>query len=120
MAARVDRERFEAVVAEVIADLPPRFRDGLHNIAIVIDDRPRGGHRKRSSLLLGLYEGTPLPERRQDDPAPMPDKITLFQTSLESICRTEAALKEEIRKTLLHEIGHYFGLTEAQLEALGY
>lgn len=114
------RAQFETIVAEAITDLPRRFRDGLQNIAIVIDDRPRGRHRARASLLLGLYEGTPLPERRVDDPAPMPDKITLFQNALESVCRTETELQGEIRKTLLHEIGHYFGLSEAQLEALGY
>lgn len=114
----VDRARFEAVVAEAVAGLPQKFREGLHNIAIVIDDRPPKARAR--SLLLGCYEGTPLPQRTHEFAGAPPDRITLFQANIEALCRDEAEMIEEIRKTLLHEIGHYFGLTERKLRKLGY
>lgn len=104
---------FEAVVAEAIRALPTPLRDALQNIAIVIDDQA-------DSDLLGLYEGTPLPERTASDPPPLPDTITLYRRALEAECADTAELRDEIRITLLHEIGHYFGLSEEQLAALGY
>lgn len=106
--------QFSATVQSAIAELPARFRDALQNITIAIN------HERGEHDLLGLYEGTPLPERTTFDPPLQPDTITLFRHNLEAYCRTAAELRAEIRITLLHEIGHYFGLSEEQLEALGY
>ncbi|MBI4238589.1 MAG: metallopeptidase family protein [Deltaproteobacteria bacterium] len=106
---------FEAVVTAAVAELPPPIRAALQNIAIVIEDRSCD-----DADLLGLYEGTPLPERTSTDLPDMPDKITLFRRNLEAMCSSVADLRAEIRTTLFHEIGHYFGLTEEQLAALGY
>lgn len=116
----MERKQFEAVIARAIAELPQQFQDGLKNIAVLVADRPSRQRRGAKTLLLGLYEGVPLPERTHDDAGRMPDTITLFQENLEAICHSEDELVAEIQKTLLHEIGHFFGLTERQLHALGY
>lgn len=117
----MERERFETVVAQAIAALPGQFRDAIKNIAIVIEGRPPRTRRgKQDESLLGLYEGVPLTERTHEYAGAVPDKITLFQKNLESMCATEDEMMEEIYRTFLHEIGHYFGLTEGQLEELGY
>ena len=71
-------------------------------------------------LLLGLYEGVPLTDRHADAPPSMPDVIFLFQHDLEDACDSEEQLADEVRITLLHEIGHYFGLDEDELAELGY
>lgn len=109
----MDRQRFQAVIVEAIESLPDAFRDGLRNITVVIEDRPI---RRR---LFGLYEGVPLPQRDHGS-VHLPDKITLYQANIEAACTTEAEMVEEIHKTLFHEIGHYFGLTEEQLASIGY
>lgn len=115
------RARFEKVVRSAIERLPKRFLDALNNIAIVIEDRP-GPRNKRCGrkLLLGLYEGVPLNERAHDYLPEAPDRITIFQKNIEKVCSSEKEMTVEIRKTVLHEIGHYFGLTEQQLKRLGY
>lgn len=106
-------------------ELPDQFAHALDNIRIDIRDRPTRAQLRSvglndDELLLGLYEGTPLTERHVDSPPTMPDVIYLFQHDLEDACDTEDQLAEEVRITLLHEIGHYFGLDEDELDALGY
>lgn len=117
---------FQQVVASALDSLPEKFHEALENIAIVVDDWPDEETLKAMELpskfdLLGLYRGTPLPEREHDyGGAILPDVITLYRKPLEKMCRTESELYREIRKTLLHEIGHYFGLDEERLAELGY
>jgi predicted Zn-dependent protease with MMP-like domain len=109
----VERERFEQLAAEVLEGLPEPFRSRLANLAIIIEDSPpqepyRGG------LLLGLFSGVPrtLKSVFAADP---PDHIYLYQKNIEAVCSTDAQVVEQIRDTLLHEIGHYFGLSEEEL-----
>lgn len=112
----MEREVFEQLVAEGLARIPDKFRALLKNVAIVVEDEPtpqqlqRTGVR-RGSLLLGLYEGVPQTGRFGQTPI-LPDKITIFQKPIETVARTPQAVREEVAKTVWHEIGHHFGLSE--------
>jgi predicted Zn-dependent protease with MMP-like domain len=106
--------RFEDHVRAALDSLPPQFRDALRNVAIVIEDENPG-----DPDLLGLYEGVPLPEREHGEPL-LPDRITIYRLPLEESFPDPDELREEIRITVLHELGHYFGLDEDRLAELGY
>jgi len=121
------RERFEAIADEEFADLPEPFRERMENVRIVIEDVDSPAQRRqaglgRSSMLLGLYEGVPLPRRGIDyGVVPvMPDTITLFQKNIESIARSESDVRRQIRETLIHEIAHHFGMDEDEIREAGY
>lgn len=106
---------FERHVRAALDSLPPHLAAALDNVAIVVDDE----HPDEPDLY-GLYEGTPLPERG-DMAGAVPDTITIFRTPLEEDFHGDpAALEAEIRITVLHELGHYFGLDEDRLTELGY
>jgi predicted Zn-dependent protease with MMP-like domain len=106
--------RFERHVEEALDSLPPRFREALRNVAILIEDE-----NAEDPDVLGLYEGVPLPERGHEDPVE-PDRITIYRLPLEESFPDPTELREEIRITVLHELGHYFGLDEDRLAELGY
>jgi predicted Zn-dependent protease with MMP-like domain len=119
----VRRDRFENLVADALASIPRRFRDAMHNIAIVVEDEPsrellREMDIRPPGTLLGLYSGTPLPERRWDYGNTLPDRILLFQGPLERASNDEDDLTVAIGETLIHEIGHYFGMSEEQIEEI--
>jgi predicted Zn-dependent protease with MMP-like domain len=119
----VTRDRFLALVREALADIPAEFRDALHNIAIVVEDEPTLEQLHEVDLeppetLLGLYEGTPLPERAWAHGNVLPDKVTLFQGPIEDASDDEDDVVVAIGETLIHEIGHYFGLSEEEIEAI--
>ena len=109
----MDRERFEELVDEAVERLPRRFRDKLENVVIMVEDVPPRGL-ERDGLLLGLYHGVPRTQRSVFFSTP-PDQIFLYQRNIEAICRNDEQVRRQIRKTLLHEIGHYFGLSEEEL-----
>lgn len=115
----MNKEAFEKVVEKAVDSLPEEIASKLYNIEIVIEDSPKAG-KKGGSVLLGLYEGVPLEERDNYYAGTLPDKITLFQRNIEAVCRSEAEMVKEIRLTILHEIGHYFGISEERLRELGY
>lgn len=118
----MDSETFAGLVARALEDIPAEFRERLENIDIVIADSPTRSQRKaqrRGELLLGLYEGVPLTERTHDYGMVMPDKITIFRKAIESVCHSEAEIVAEIRRVVLHEIAHHFGISDARLEELG-
>jgi predicted Zn-dependent protease with MMP-like domain len=116
----VDRKRFEQLVEQSLARLPARFRSKLTNIAIIIEDRPPrearlpDGHAERDDLLLGLFHGVPLTEKSTFQ-LNLPDRIILYQKNIEAVCSTDEEIRRELRATLLHELGHYFGLNEDEL-----
>ncbi len=122
-----EEDPFDNVVHEVLATLPERFSRRIENLHIVVEDLPteamlrRVGVRK-GGLLLGLYEGVPLSRRGVDyGMAPvLPDRITLFRVNLEAISQTSEALRDNIRDTLIQELGHYYGMTEKQIREAGY
>jgi predicted Zn-dependent protease with MMP-like domain len=129
MPAHLSLEEFERVVAEVFDGLPELFHKSIDNVQIVVEeevDEPRGravrGGTRGGAVLLGLYEGVPLPGRGPwyGTTPVLPDRITLFKRNLETYSRTGQDLRENIRDTLIHEIGHYYGMTERQIRAAGY
>lgn len=107
----LSRRRFERLVAKALAGLPEEFQSRLENVAVIIEDEPP----EDMPDTLGLYEGIPLTERSLDDIS-LPDQITLFKRPIERACRTEEEIETEVRSTILHEVGHFFGLDEAQME----
>lgn len=115
----MDRARFEKLVGEAVASLPKFFRERLENVAIIVEDYPgpevQGRFRGR---VLGLYHGVPRPKRSVWAHYPSPDVIYIYQKNIEAICRTEEEIKEQVRKTVIHEIGHYFGLTDERIREL--
>ncbi len=116
------REEFEDVVAEALATIPAPFRARMRNIAVEVRDRPSAKQLRESQvppneLLLGLYQGVPLPERNAGFGDPLfPDRVFLFQECIEQVCRSRAELIEEIRETVIHEVGHYFGLSDDEMD----
>jgi predicted Zn-dependent protease with MMP-like domain len=120
----VSRAEFDRAVAQALASVPARFRPYLENVRVEVHDRPDPALLEEfgeTDDLLGLYVGTPIEERGDDGPAlPLPDRVLIFRENLCEMCDTREDLLEEIRITVLHEIGHHFGLDEDQLEQLGY
>jgi predicted Zn-dependent protease with MMP-like domain len=108
---KLSRKKFERLVERAIAALPEEFRSKLDNVAVLIEDKPP----EDMPDTLGLYEGVPLTERSWDS-INLPDRITLFKRTIESSCCNEEEIEVEVRLTLLHEIGHHFGLEEEQME----
>ena len=118
----ISREQFERLVSQALYDLPDEFRHSLQNVDIVVGDVASmnqivGTGIENAMDLLGLYEGIPLTERYGYDMV-LPDKVTIFQKPIESICDTEEEVAEEISKTLIHEIAHHFGLDDEHLDRL--
>ena len=117
------RWHFDKLVAEALAELPRRFRRRLRNIAVVVESEPSRELLEDMRLwphrtLLGLYQGVPLPQRGLSYGNVLPDRITIFQKPLEAMCRTREEIKHAVKETVIHEIGHYFGLDDARLEEL--
>jgi predicted Zn-dependent protease with MMP-like domain len=119
------RAAFRRLVSEALEDLPVEFMEKLNNVEVVVEDLPTDDQQALSGgdadegLLMGLYEGTPLTERTTDY-ASLPDRITLFQDSIEAVCGTDEEIREEVRKTVLHEIAHHFGMDDERLYELDY
>ncbi len=122
---RLSRRKFEALVAQALLTIPEEIRARMDNVGIVVEDWPDDGHYADVGLepgetLFGLYEGVPLTDRGVVADPLLPDKITIFQGPLEEECKTAEEIAEEIRKTVVHEIAHHFGIDEARLADLGY
>ncbi len=120
----MQRARFERLVLRALRDLPPAFQERLENVDIVVERRPRLHHRRAAGgrpgdSFYGLYEGTPLTERDSSFGLALPDKITIFQEPLERDFRDDAELVAEIRRTVLHEVAHFFGVPDERMEELG-
>ena len=117
------REEFRQLVDEALETIPERFRTAMKNMAIVIEDEPSNAQLAEVGIeppdtLLGLYEGTPLPERQWAHGNALPDKITLFQGPIEDSSDDEDDIVVAIGETLIHEVGHYFGLSEEEIEEI--
>ena len=113
------REDFVKVAEETLESLPEEFRSRIQNVAILVEDHPpnqsppkRGQHRR---LLLGIFHGVPATKRSVFSLPTGPDHIVLYQKNIEAVCSSEAEVRHQIRQTLIHELGHYFGMTEEQL-----
>ncbi|MEZ0579513.1 metallopeptidase family protein [Nocardioides sp. MH1] len=110
----VEPERFEEMVAEALDGLPEELGRLMSNVAVLVEhDRgPRG--------LLGLYQGIPLSRRTSSYAGVLPDRITIYRQAICRICASEEDVVEQVRKTVVHEIGHHFGLGDPRLRELGY
>jgi predicted Zn-dependent protease with MMP-like domain len=119
----MNREAFEGLVADALRSIPKRFRDAMANLAIVVDDEPSAALLEEMSIeppdtLLGLYQGTPLTERAWDYGNALPDRILIFKGPHEREAEDDDDLMVAIGETLIHEIGHYFGLSEEEIEEI--
>lgn len=120
------RKRFRCLVERALETIPGPFRERLENVEVVIEDEPsdeliRGvGLDPEVDTLFGLYEGTPLPEREHNYGMTLPDRILLFYGPLTDAFPSESELVEEIRTTVVHEVAHFFGLDDDEIEDLGY
>jgi predicted Zn-dependent protease with MMP-like domain len=115
------RDRFTRLVTDAIDTIPKRFAREVRNVAIVVEDRPSSALLAEMEIdpqetLLGLYQGVPLPERQWGYGNTLPDRITLFQREIEDECEgDEDEIVVAIGETLIHELGHYFGLSEEEI-----
>jgi len=119
----VQRKQFEHRVAEALASIPRQFRDAMQNIAIVVEDEPSRELLDEMEIeppdtLFGLYQGTPLTERTSSYGNTLPDRVLIFQGPHERETEDDDDLIVCIGETLIHEIGHYFGLSEEEIEEI--
>ncbi|OUO91423.1 Zn-dependent protease [Gordonibacter sp. An230] len=129
---RMTDEEFEAAVEEALAGIPERFLGALENVAVVVEDEPDDYHFEimdepdclgasvQGDELLGLYDGVSLSDRADGYDGGLPDVITVFKGPHERCFSSRAELVEEIGKTVVHEIGHYFGIDDDRLHEMGY
>jgi predicted Zn-dependent protease with MMP-like domain len=110
----VDRPRFEQMVGAALDSLPPELGTRMRNVAVVVEDRSDDPN------LLGLYVGVPLTERRSDYSAALPDRITIYREAICAFSNTEDEVAEQVRRTVVHEIGHHFGIDDHRLRELGW
>jgi predicted Zn-dependent protease with MMP-like domain len=121
----MDRRRFARLVTEVVNALPDEFAARLVNVEVVVEDEPSRaqlrsvGLDSRADTLFGLYEGVPLAERSADLPV-LPDRISIFYRPIVESCDSEAEIRAEIRTTIVHEVAHFFGIDDEDLESWGY
>ena len=125
MRRKTSAAAFDDILRQVLDDLPGMFRESIRNVAVVVEDRPPDWLLDELGLppgetLYGFYHGIPLPERSVLDSGNLPDRISVYRGPLMEDFRDPGELARQIRMTLLHEIGHYFGMDEEDLARLGY
>lgn len=112
------RERFVKVAEEVLDSLPEEFRSRIRNVAVLVEDspphQPSPQPGQRGQLLLGMFHGIPMTKKSVFDIPTGPDHIVLYKKNIEAVCSSDAEVCDQIRLTVIHELGHYFGLNEEQ------
>ena len=116
----MDLAEFEAVVDEVLAELPHWVVEQIDNLHVVVEERPTRAQLRQHGNLLGLYEGVMLADRGDHYFGAMPDRITIFRQPHLAMGLSPAALRKQIRKTVLHEIGHHLGIDDDRLHEIGW
>lgn len=117
------RERFERLVEDALRQIPKQFRDAMANVAVVVEDEPSPDVLEDMEIeppdtLFGLYQGTPLPERGWAHGNTLPDRISIYQGPIEEACESDDEIRDTIIETVIHEFGHYFGLSEEEIEEI--
>jgi predicted Zn-dependent protease with MMP-like domain len=107
-------DRFDEMVAEALDSLPPALGRLMRNVAVTVEEHGGPGN------LLGLYEGVPLTARGHEYSMAMPDRITIFRKAILAVCDTEEQVVDQVRTTVVHEVGHHFGIDDARLHELGW
>lgn len=110
----VDPDRFETLVRDALDGLPTDLSRFMRNVAVTVD------HDEGPPGLLGLYRGVPLTARTSHYSWTLPDQITIYRIAICAVCRTEAEVVEEVRRTVIHEVGHHFGIDDDRLHGLGW
>lgn len=119
------RREFERLVEQALGSLPAEFRRYLENVEVVVRPRPDPALLDEMGVpedetLFGLYQGTPMTERQSSLEPLMPDQILIFQEPIEEACATRAEIQAEVRRTVVHEVAHFFGIDEERLQDLGW
>jgi predicted Zn-dependent protease with MMP-like domain len=117
------RERFTQLVEEALREIPRRFRREMKNVAVIVEDEPARELLQELEVepgdtLFGLYQGTPLPERGWAFGNTLPDRISIFQRPIEEACEDDEEIRDCVAETVIHEFGHYFGMSEAEIEEI--
>ena len=117
------REAFTRLVEEALTEIPRRFRDAMTNVAVVVEDEPpphvlEDLDVEPGESLFGLYQGTPLPERSWAHGNALPDRISIYQRPIEEAAEDHEDIIVCVAETVIHEFGHYFGLSEEEIEAI--
>jgi predicted Zn-dependent protease with MMP-like domain len=117
------KERFTRLVEEALREIPERFRDAMKNVAVVVEDEPSQDVLDELEMepgdgLFGLYHGTPLTQRDSAYGNTLPDRISIYQLPIEDACEDEEDIRQCVAETVIHEFGHYFGLSEEEIEEI--
>jgi predicted Zn-dependent protease with MMP-like domain len=120
---RLTREQFTRLVEEALTEIPKRFRDEMRNVAVVVEDEPSPQvldelEVEPGDSLYGLYQGIPLPERSWSHGNALPDRISIYQRPIEEDCEDQEDMIVCVAETVIHEFGHYFGLSEEEIEEI--
>lgn len=112
------RAHFERLVARALDDLPAQFAERLKNIAVLVEARPSDDiAAELGGDILGLYQGASEMEQSPMAPYELPEIVVIYQENIEAVCGTDDEIVDEVRKTVIHEIGHHFGLSDEQMDA---
>lgn len=119
------RSEFRHLVADALDSLPPEFLARMENVAVMVEDVPREQRERERKpaprserprrLLLGVFAGTPATNRSVFALPDGPARIVLYQKNIEAVCHSDAEIRQQVRLTVIHEVGHYFGMSEEQL-----
>jgi predicted Zn-dependent protease with MMP-like domain len=117
------REQFTALVEEALREIPRRFRKAMRNVAVVVEEEPSQDILDEMEIdegdtLFGLYQGTPLTQRGWGYGNSLPDRISIYQRPIEEACADEEEIRDCIAETVIHEFGHYFGMSEEEIEEI--
>ena len=110
----IDPDRFEEMVATALDELPEELGQLMRNVAVTVEHNPG------PPGLLGLYQGVPLTSRTSQYAGVLPDRITIYRLAICRVCRTEDEVREQVRRTVIHEVGHHFGIDDDRLHELGW
>jgi predicted Zn-dependent protease with MMP-like domain len=119
----VTRERFTELVEGALREIPRRFREEMKNVAVVVEDEPPAHVLEEMEIgpddtLFGLYQGTPLPQRGWSYGNALPDRISIYQGPIEDACEDDDEIRDCVAETVIHEFGHYFGMSEEEIEEI--
>jgi predicted Zn-dependent protease with MMP-like domain len=119
----MERAEFERLVEEALLEIPRRFRKAMKNVAVVVEDEPPPHILEEMEIeppdsLFGLYQGTPLPERSWSYGNALPDRISIYQRPIEESCEDDEEIMNCVAETVIHEFGHYFGMSEEEIEEI--
>ena len=119
----MNRQRFEKLVEQSLLEIPRRFREAMKNVAVIVEEEPPAHILEEMEIeppdsLFGLYQGTPLPERGWAYGNTLPDRISIYQRPIEEACEDDEEIRDCVAETVIHEFGHYFGLSEEEIEEI--